>query len=183
MPALQLCWRSLAIPVTWEPRSVSSVCSTLGTSDCSIILIFTVLAAGGLAPDHSRWISSRRTFFLPPLLPPPVPAGFYPPPHLGFPRHRGATKPPATLFSLAPAIPSASSAHRLTGAAHSLAVAMSALRRNHACCRAPLRCPTPPPISASSHPVRRLNPHLQPRISLLLRRAHWFYVSHLSECS
>jgi hypothetical protein len=24
-----------------------------------------VLAAGGLAPDHSRWISSRRTFFLP----------------------------------------------------------------------------------------------------------------------
>src|SRR5437660_764701 len=65
MPALQLCWRSLAIPVTWEPRSVSSVCSTLGTSDCSIILIFTVLAAGGLAPDHSRWISSRRSFFLP----------------------------------------------------------------------------------------------------------------------
>jgi hypothetical protein len=24
-----------------------------------------VLAAGGLAPDHSRWISSRRSFFLP----------------------------------------------------------------------------------------------------------------------
>ncbi len=59
----------------------------------------------------------------------------------------------------------------------------AALRRNHACCRAPLCRPTPPPISASSHPVRRLNPHLQPRISLLLRRAHWFYVSHSSECS
>ena len=28
-----------------------------------------------------------------------------------------------------------------------------------------------------------MNPHLQPRISLVLRRAHWFCVSHLSECS
>jgi hypothetical protein len=28
-----------------------------------------------------------------------------------------------------------------------------------------------------------MNPHLQPRISLMLRRAHWFCVSHLSECS
>jgi hypothetical protein len=28
-----------------------------------------------------------------------------------------------------------------------------------------------------------MNPHLQPRISLVLRRAHWFRVSHLSECS
>jgi Putative transposase/Transposase zinc-binding domain len=27
--------------------------------------IHCVLAAGGLAPDHSRWISSRRSFFLP----------------------------------------------------------------------------------------------------------------------
>ena len=35
----------------------------------------------------------------------------------------------------------------------------------------------------SSHPVCRLNPHLQPRISLLLRRAHWFYVSPSSECN
>jgi hypothetical protein len=31
--------------------------------------------------------------------------------------------------------------------------------------------------------VRRLNPHFQPRISLVLRRAHWFCVSHLSERS
>ena len=31
--------------------------------------------------------------------------------------------------------------------------------------------------------MRRLNPHLQHRISRLLRRAHWFYVSHSSECS
>ena len=31
--------------------------------------------------------------------------------------------------------------------------------------------------------MRRMNPHLQPRISLVLRRAHWFCVSHLSECS
>jgi len=28
-----------------------------------------------------------------------------------------------------------------------------------------------------------MNPHLQPRISLLLRRAHWFCVSYSSECS
>jgi len=28
-----------------------------------------------------------------------------------------------------------------------------------------------------------MNPHLQPRIPLVLRRARWFYVSHLSECS
>jgi len=28
-----------------------------------------------------------------------------------------------------------------------------------------------------------MNPHLQPRISLLLRRAHWFCVSHSSELS
>jgi hypothetical protein len=28
-----------------------------------------------------------------------------------------------------------------------------------------------------------MNPHLQPRISLVLRRAHWFSVSHLSDCS
>jgi hypothetical protein len=28
-----------------------------------------------------------------------------------------------------------------------------------------------------------MNLHLQPRISLVLRRAHWFFVSHSSECS
>jgi|HubBroStandDraft_2_1064218.scaffolds.fasta_scaffold34547_1 hypothetical protein len=28
-----------------------------------------------------------------------------------------------------------------------------------------------------------MNPHLQPRISLALRCAHWFSVSHSSECS
>jgi hypothetical protein len=28
-----------------------------------------------------------------------------------------------------------------------------------------------------------MNPHLQPRTSLVLRRAHWFCVSHSSECS
>jgi len=28
-----------------------------------------------------------------------------------------------------------------------------------------------------------MNPHLQPRISLVLRRAHWFSVSYCSECS
>jgi hypothetical protein len=27
-----------------------------------------------------------------------------------------------------------------------------------------------------------MNPHLQPRILLVLRRAHWFSVSHSSEC-
>ena len=68
-------------------------------------------------------------------------------------------------------------------APRSLNMELSALRRNHAGCRAPLRRATPPPISASSQPLRRMNPHLQPRISLVLRRAHWFCVSHLSECS
>jgi hypothetical protein len=58
-----------------------------------------------------------------------------------------------------------------------------ALRRNHAGCRTPLRRATSPPLSASSQPVRRMNPHLQPRIPLVLRRAHCFSVSHLSECS
>ena len=28
-----------------------------------------------------------------------------------------------------------------------------------------------------------MNPHPQPRISLVLRRAHCFYVSHSSECT
>ena len=28
-----------------------------------------------------------------------------------------------------------------------------------------------------------MNPHLQPRIPLVLRRAHWFCVSHSSRCS
>jgi hypothetical protein len=31
--------------------------------------------------------------------------------------------------------------------------------------------------------MRRLNSHLQPRILLVLRRAHWFSASHLSECN
>jgi hypothetical protein len=55
--------------------------------------------------------------------------------------------------------------------------------RNHAGRRAPLGRATSSPISASSQPVRRLNPHLQPRISLVLRRAYWFCVSHSSQCS
>jgi hypothetical protein len=42
---------------------------------------------------------------------------------------------------------------------------------------------TSPPISASSQPMYCMNPHLQPRISLVLRRAHWFCVSQLSKCS
>jgi len=36
---------------------------------------------------------------------------------------------------------------------------------------------------ASSQPVHCMSPHPQHRISLLLRRAHWFCVSHLSVCS
>jgi integrase/recombinase XerD len=102
---------------------------------------------------------------------------------LRLPRQSATGYATTTLLSVAPAIRSASSTRHPVRAAHSLAVAMSALRRNHAGCRAPLRRPTPPPISASSQPVRRLNPHLQPRISLLLRRAHWFCVSHSSERS
>ena len=56
-------------------------------------------------------------------------------------------------------------------------------RRNHAACRASLRRPTPPAISASSQPGHSMNPHPHPRISLLPRRAHCFCVSHLSERS
>ena len=47
----------------------------------------------------------------------------------------------------------------------------------------PLRRATPTPISAPSEPMRRMNPHPQPRIPLVLRRAHWLCVSHFSERS
>jgi hypothetical protein len=54
-------------------------------------------------------------------------------------------------------------------------------------CRAPLRRPTPPQISASSQPVRSINPrrqraqHRQPRISLV--HAHCFCVSRIPQKS
>ncbi len=96
----------------------------------------------------------------------------------------GRGKTPSALFPIAPAIRSARSRHRLADhAPRLLTMELSALRRNHAGRRAPLRRATPPPISASSQPVRGMNPHLQPRISLVLRRAHWFSVSYSSECS
>ena len=120
---------------------------------------------------------------LAPLPPAPAAARFYAHPQLRLPRQPAASRTPSALFAVAPAIRSASSSATSVRATHSLAVAMSALRRNHAGCRAPLRRATSPPISASSQPVRRMNPHLQPRISLVLRRAHWFCVSHSSECS
>jgi len=95
-----------------------------------------------------------------------------------------ASRTSSTLFPIAPAIRSASSCCCLAGhATHAHAVELSALRRNHAGGRAPLRCATPPPISASSQPVRSMNPHPQPRISLVLRHAHWFSVSHSPKCS
>ena len=66
LPAPTPCWRSPAIPGTWERTSDSSVCSTPGTSVCSIHPhVHCVVAAGGLAPGHSRWIYSRHSFFLP----------------------------------------------------------------------------------------------------------------------
>jgi hypothetical protein len=112
-----------------------------------------------------------------------LPRGFVRIRNFGFPRQPPPCPPPATLFSVAPATPSASNTHRLAGDAHSLALAMSALRRNHAGYRAPLCHTTPPQISASSQPLRSMNPHLQSRISLVLRRAHWFCASHSSQCS
>ena len=42
------------------------MCCTVGISACQFHPhIHCVVAAGGLAPDHSRWISARRSFFLP----------------------------------------------------------------------------------------------------------------------
>ena len=120
-----------------------------------------------------------RRFFLHVL-----PRGFVRIRHFGLLANRKRANSSSTLFPVAPAIRSARSRRCLAGRApHSHAAEVSSLRRNHAGCRAPLRRPTPPPISASSHPVRRMNPHFQSRISLVLRCAHWFCVSHLSECS
>jgi hypothetical protein len=79
--------------------------------------------------------------------------------------------------------PMVSAASLTTRPAHSTCMELSALRRDHAGCRVPLRRAAHAPISASSEPMRRMNPHPQPRISLVLRRAHWFCVSHSSERS
>ena len=87
-------------------------------------------------------------------------------------------------FRLLQQFRSARSRHRLADhAPHSLTMELSAMRRKHAGCRASLHRATPPPIAASSQPVHDMNPHPQPRISLVLRRAHWLCVSHSSECS
>ena len=300
-PVPKRCSKSPAIPAISAPRSASSACSIPGIRNWSIIPMSIVwLAAGGLSPDHPRWISSRHRFFLPVKvlsrvfrgkfvagLKPPfttanststgisclwrnrepsppssahcsvrtgwstasrpsaapntcsvisalhpsrgdlqhrlvsladghvtfrwrdsahgnkqrlmtlaveeflrrfllhvLPRGFRAHPPLRLSGPPAASRTSSALFAVASAIPSSSGCNCPAGGApHSLAVAMSALRRNHASCRTPLRRATPPPISTSSQPVRRLNPHFQPRISLVLRRAHWFCVSHLSECS
>ena len=88
------------------------------------------------------------------------------------------------MVTFAPAIRSADSVCRFADhAPRSLNMELSALRRNHAGCRAPLRRATHAPISASSEPRRRMNPHPQPRISLVLRRAHCFSVLRSSECN
>ena len=58
--AATLAVRSPAILATWARRSASSACSIAGISGCSFIHMSTAsIAAGGLAPDHARWISSR----------------------------------------------------------------------------------------------------------------------------
>ena len=104
---------------------------------------------------------------------------------VGFMRIRNfgflANRRRSTLFPIAPVIRSSSRRH-IIRAAHSFAVAMSALRRNHASSRTPLRRATAPPIPASSQPVRRMNPQLQRRISLVHWRARCFCVSRSSEC-
>jgi len=71
--------------------------------------------------------------------------------------------------------------HHLARAAHSLAVAMSALRRNHAGCRAALRRGTPPlmlRLISAGAPYESASPA---SISVVLRRAHWLCVSHSSD--
>jgi len=62
-------------------------------------------------------------------------------------------------------------------ALHTPAVELSALRRNHACCRALSAAQTPPQISASSWAVRSMNPYPQPRFSPRARHAHWFWTA------
>jgi hypothetical protein len=115
-----------------------------------------------------------------PLPAAPVAAWLYANPQFRISREPTASGVSSTLFPLAPAIQSASSCRYLVGhATYAHAAELSALRRNHASSRAALRRATPPPISASSHPVRSMSPHLRPRISLVLRHAHWFFVSHL----
>src|SRR5271157_3688308 len=63
-PAPRPCSQWLAIPDIWAPRSVSSACCTPGISQLHPH-VHCVVPAGGLAPGHSRWISSRHSFFLP----------------------------------------------------------------------------------------------------------------------
>jgi hypothetical protein len=58
--------KSLAIPGISVPRSASS--SVLHSWNQRLQFhphVHCVLAAGGIAPDHSGWISARRSFFLP----------------------------------------------------------------------------------------------------------------------
>src|SRR5215469_13774561 len=111
-----------------------------------------------------------------------LPRGFMRIRNFGFLANRQRAKTPSTMFPIAPAIRSARCKHQLAGRApHSLTMELSALRRNHPRCRASLRRATAPPISATSQPVHCMNPYPQPRISLLLRCAHWFCVSRLSK--
>ena len=66
MPAPRRCLKSPAIHGISARRSASSACSTAGIRRLQFHPhVHCVVAAGGLAPDHSRWISARRSFFLP----------------------------------------------------------------------------------------------------------------------
>ena len=93
-----------------------------------------------------------------------LPRGFVRIRNFGFLANRRRARLLPLCFAVAPAIRSASGRHHLARAARSLTVELSAVRRNHACRRTALRSSTPPPFSAT-HPVRRLNPHLHPRIA------------------
>ena len=95
-----------------------------------------------------------------------LPRGFMRIRNFGFLANRRRASALATLFPIAPAIRSASSRRHLPSALHFHSLwqcplcggTMQVVERLSASA-------TPPPISASSQPVRRMNPHLQPRIS------------------
>jgi hypothetical protein len=60
------CYRWRRTRNGWAPRSASfAILHTWGQNLLLHPHIHCVLPAGGLAPDHNRWISAKRDFFLP----------------------------------------------------------------------------------------------------------------------
>ncbi len=69
-PAPTRCWKWPATPSVSAPRSASSACCIAGIRSWNQKLEFhphlhCIVAAGGLSPDHTRWIHPRYPFLLP----------------------------------------------------------------------------------------------------------------------